>query len=38
MEAIHEFKVEEMPVTVAVDARGNSIHETGPKAWRRAIG
>lgn len=34
MEAIHEFRVEEMPVTVAVDAGGNSIHESGPKAWR----
>jgi fumarate hydratase class I len=34
MEAIHEFRVEEMPVTVAVDARGTSIHELGPKAWR----
>jgi fumarate hydratase class I len=37
MEAIHEFRVEEMPVTVAVDAAGNSIHESGPKAWRRAV-
>ena len=36
MEAIHEFKVEQMPVTVAVDSTGNSIHESGPKAWRRA--
>ena len=34
MEAIHEFVVEEMPVTVAIDSRGNSIHYTGPKAWR----
>lgn len=34
MEAIHEFKVEQMPVTVAVDSAGNSIHESGPKAWR----
>jgi fumarate hydratase class I len=34
MEAIHEFRVEEMPVTVAVDASGTSIHELGPKAWR----
>lgn len=37
MEAIHEFKVEEMPVTVAVDAQGDSIHESGPKAWRRVV-
>jgi len=37
MEAMHEFRVEEMPVTVAVDATGNSIHESGPKAWRRAL-
>lgn len=35
MEAIHEFDVEDMPVTVAVDARGNSIHRIGPAAWRR---
>jgi fumarate hydratase class I len=35
MEAIHEFKVVDMPVTVAVDARGNSIHTTGPIRWRR---
>jgi fumarate hydratase class I len=34
MEAIHEFRVEEMPVTVAIDARGVSIHESGPKEWR----
>jgi fumarate hydratase, class I len=34
MEAIHEFEVEDMPVTVAVDARGESVHETGPKKWR----
>jgi fumarate hydratase, class I len=35
MEAIHAFLVEEMPVTVAVDSRGTSIHETGPAAWRK---
>ena len=35
MEAIREFKVEDMPVTVAVDTRGNSIHETGPRQWAR---
>ncbi|MCC5859485.1 MAG: fumarate hydratase [Ectothiorhodospiraceae bacterium] len=38
MEAIHEFEVEDMPVTVAVDARGESVHETGPKIWREKIG
>ena len=36
MEAIYEFEVKDMPVTVAVDARGESIHDTGPRAWRRA--
>ncbi|MCR9126456.1 MAG: fumarate hydratase [Rhodobacteraceae bacterium] len=35
MEAIYQLRVEDMPVTVAVDTRGNSIHETGPAAWRR---
>jgi fumarate hydratase, class I len=35
MEAIHEFIVEEMPVTVAVDATGASIHTLGPALWRR---
>ncbi|MCC7194470.1 MAG: fumarate hydratase [Gemmatimonadaceae bacterium] len=34
MEAIYEFTVEEMPVTVAVDALGNNVHDTGPAAWR----
>jgi fumarate hydratase class I len=34
MEAIYEFEVEDMPVTVAVDASGESIHETGPARWR----
>ncbi|WP_138934813.1 fumarate hydratase [Roseovarius arcticus] len=33
MEAIREFTVEDMPVTVAVDTHGNSIHETGPRQW-----
>jgi fumarate hydratase class I len=36
MEAIHEFVVEDMPVTVAVDAAGASIHREGPARWRRA--
>ncbi len=35
MEAIHEFVVEDMPVTVAVDTAGRSIHRTGPARWRR---
>ncbi len=38
MEAIHEFEVEEMPVTVAVDATGTSVHQTGPDYWRGRIG
>lgn len=38
MEAIHEFEVEDMPVTVAVDATGESVHETGPREWRQRIG
>ncbi|HRE20462.1 MAG TPA: fumarate hydratase [Rhabdaerophilum sp.] len=35
MEAIHEFVVEDMPVTVAVDSSGQSIHTLGPALWRR---
>jgi fumarate hydratase class I len=38
MEAVYEFEVEDMPVTVAVDAHGNSIHESGPREWRARIG
>jgi fumarate hydratase class I len=37
MEAIYEFDVKDMPVTVAVDAQGTSVHETGPKEWRARI-
>ena len=33
MEAIYEFEVEDMPVTVAVDSRGDSIHKSGPEQW-----
>jgi fumarate hydratase class I len=33
MEAIYEFEVKDMPVTVAVDSRGESVHEAGPKTW-----
>lgn len=35
MEAIHEFTVEDMPVTVAVDSTGKSIHTFGPRQWRK---
>ncbi|MEP7056210.1 MAG: fumarate hydratase [Caldimonas sp.] len=37
MEAIYEFDVQDMPVTVAVDANGVSVHETGPKEWKARI-
>ncbi len=37
MEAIYEFEVRDMPVTVAVDAAGGSIHEAGPAEWRNKI-
>ncbi len=37
MEAIYEFTVKDMPVTVAVDVNGESVHETGPKIWRAKI-
>ncbi|MBT6287964.1 MAG: fumarate hydratase [Oceanospirillales bacterium] len=37
MEAIHEFVVEDMPVTVAVDAEGTSVHQTGPAEWARKM-
>jgi fumarate hydratase class I len=38
MEAIREFEVKDMPVTVAVDAAGNAVHKTGPAQWRARIG
>ncbi|MDD2407380.1 MAG: fumarate hydratase [Tepidiphilus sp.] len=38
MEAIYEFEVRDMPVTVAVDSQGNNVHETGPREWRIKIG
>ena len=38
MEAIYEFEVKDMPVTVAVDAQGTSVHKTGPAEWRARIG
>ncbi len=37
MEAIYEFEVKDMPVTVAVDSRGESVHETGPREWKQKI-
>jgi fumarate hydratase, class I len=37
MEAIYEFEVKEMPVTVAVDASGTSVHTTGPAEWSKKI-
>jgi len=37
MEAIYEFEVEDMPVTVAVDCHGSSVHETGPREWKERI-
>ncbi len=37
MEAIYEFDVKDMPVTVAVDSTGTSVHETGPKEWAARI-
>ena len=38
MEAIYEFVVEDMPVSVAVDVQGSSVHETAPKIWQAKIG
>ena len=38
MEAIYEFEVRDMPVTVAVDSRGVSVHATGPAHWKEKIG
>jgi len=38
MEAIREFQVKDMPVTVAVDAAGNAVHKTGPAQWPARIG
>jgi fumarate hydratase class I len=37
MEAIYEFEVQDMPVTVAVDSNGTSVHTTGPAEWSRKI-
>ncbi|AGH84415.1 MULTISPECIES: fumarate hydratase [Ralstonia solanacearum species complex] len=38
MEAIYEFDVKDMPVTVAVDSAGTSVHKTGPAEWQAKIG
>jgi fumarate hydratase class I len=37
MEAIYEFTVQDMPVTVAVDSTGESVHDTGPREWKARI-
>ena len=37
MEAIYEFEVQDMPVTVAVDSSGESVHITGPQVWQKKI-
>jgi fumarate hydratase class I len=37
MEAIHEFEVVDMPVTVAVDSGGESVHREGPRIWAGKI-
>jgi len=37
MEAIYEFEVKDMPVTVAVDSQGESVHKTGPEKWQKII-
>ena len=38
MEAIYEFEVKDMPVTVAVDSDGKSVHAIAPKQWQAKIG
>ena len=37
MEAIYKFEVEDMPVSVAVDVNGESVHTTGPALWKKKI-
>ena len=37
MEAVYEFEVKDMPVTVAVDSNGESVHDTGPRQWQATI-
>lgn len=38
MEAIYEFEVDDMPVTVAVDTQGRSVHDIGPAEWKKRVG
>lgn len=38
MEAVYEFEVKDMPVTVAVDSKGTSVHAIAPKEWQKKIG
>ena len=37
MEAIYEFEVKDMPITVAVDTKGEAVHQTGPAQWQKII-
>ena len=37
MEAIYEFTVKDMPVTVAVDSQGNNVHTLAPAQWKERI-
>ena len=37
IDAIYEFEVVDMPVTVAVDSQGTSVHQTGPAEWQARI-
>ena len=37
MEAIYEFEVQDFPVTVAVDAEGNNVHQLAPLVWKEKI-
>jgi fumarate hydratase class I len=37
MEAIYEFRVKDMPVTVAVDSAGNNVHQLAPMEWKERI-
>ena len=38
MEAVYEFEVKDMPVTVAVDSQGTSVHQQAPREWQARIG
>jgi fumarate hydratase class I len=37
MEAVYEFEVKDMPVTVAVDSAGESVHDSGPRLWKAKL-